>query len=162
MLLRRRPQPDIRDTNPACRRAAIDAAEVGHNALRRVVTTDPDSGVRYAAARRLHDLVILRSVLERDDDESVREAARVRYRQLLAGGDTLDLGYRRAALLACSDHQIIAHVARSARESCLRRVAIGRIHEPRLLDEIRRHDIDATVRAAAEERLAAENQRLER
>ena len=157
MWLRRRSRPDIHDTDPACRRAAIDAAEVGHNALRRVVTTDPDSAVRYAAVRRLHDLVILRSVLEHDGDESVREAARVRYRQLLAGGDTLDLAYRRAALKACPDHQIIAHVARSARESCLRCVAIGRIDEPRLLDEIRQHDIDATVRAAAEERLALPN-----
>ena len=162
MWLFRRRRPDIHDTHPTCRRAAIDAAEVGHNALRRVVRNDPDSGVRYAAVQRLHDLVILRSVLEHDDDKSVREVARVRYRQLLAGGDTLDLGYRRAALEACPDHQIIAHVARSARESCLRRVAIGRIHEPRLLDEIRQHDIDATVRAAAEERLAAEAQGLQR
>ncbi|TVO61093.1 hypothetical protein [Spiribacter vilamensis] len=123
---------------------------------------DPDHGVRQAAVGRLHDLVILRSVLERDRDASVREAARARYRQLLAGGDMLDIGYRRAALQACSDHQIIAHVARSAREPCLRHLAIGRIREPRLLDEIRQHDIDATVRAAADERLAVETQRLER
>mgnify|MGYP006423520215 CR=1 FL=1 len=162
MRLRRRPRPDIHDTDPARRRAAIDTAGVGHNVLRRVVTTDPDHTVRCAAVRRLHDLVILRCVLEHDGDESVRESARVRYRQLLAGGDTLDINYRCAALEACADHQIIAHVARSAREPCLRRAAIGRIHEPRLLDEIRQHDADATVRAAAGARLAVETQRFER
>lgn len=162
MWFHRRPRPDIHDSAPAGRRAAINAGAVGHNALRRVVTADPDSRVRSTAVGRLHDLVILRSVLEGDPDESVREAARVRYRQLLAGGDTLDLDYRRAALEACPDTQIIAHVARSAREPLLRRVAIGRIHEPRLLDEIRHHDTDPTVRAAAAERLALEAQRFQR
>lgn len=149
----RRPPNDIHATDPGSRRAAIEAAEVGHNALRRVVTHDPDVGVRYAAIRRLYDLVILRRVLEQDAAEQVREAARVRYRQLLAGGDMLDLHYRHAALRACPDAQIIAHVARSAREPSLRCTATERVDDPGLLDEIHRHDPDPAVRAAALARL---------
>jgi len=128
---------------------------VGHNALRRIVTHDPDRGVRCAAIRRLRDLIILRQVCEAEGDEVVRDAARVRYRQLLAGGDTLDLDYRHAALGACSDAQIIAHVARSAREPSLRVAALGLIDERGLLEEICRHDRDADVRAAAADRLAS-------
>ncbi|MEX0372174.1 hypothetical protein [Spiribacter roseus] len=153
MRLRRNPRPDIHAPDPASRRAAIDAAVVGHNALRRVVTHDPDRGVRCAAIRRLQDLIILRQVCESESDEVVREAARVRYRQLLSGGDTLDIGYRHAALKACSDAQIIAHVARSAREPSLRRAALGLIDEWGLLEEIRCHDPDPTVRSAAADRL---------
>ena len=86
MRLRRTPRPDIHASDPADRRAAIEAAAVGHNALRRIVTHDPDRGVRCAAIRRLRDLIILRQVCETEGDEVVRDAARVRYRQLLAGG----------------------------------------------------------------------------
>jgi hypothetical protein len=154
MRLRRAPRPDVHAPDPAARRSAIEARAVGHNALRRLVTHDPDRGVRCAAVRRLQDLVMLRQICEAEGDEAVRDAARVRYRQLLAGGDTLDLDYRHAALRACSDAQIIAHVARSAREPSLRAAAVGLIDECGLLQEIHRHDPDADVRAAAADRLA--------
>ena len=153
MWFQRRPRADIHAEDPDGRQAAIDAGEAGQCALRRIVRRDPDAGVRNAAVRRLHDLVVLRQVLEQESDETVRETARVRYRQLLAGGDTLDINYRRAALAACPDRQIIAHVARSAREPALRLAALARVDEPGLLEEVRDHDPDATVRARAADRV---------
>lgn len=153
MWFKRPARPDIHARDPVRREAAVNAGEAGQSALRRMVTRDPDPRVRNAAIRRLRDLVVLRQVIEHEGDETVRETARVRYRHLLSGGDTLDMGYRCAALAACPDRQIIAHVARSAREPTLRIAALARITEPALLDEVRCHDPDESVRASAGERL---------
>ncbi|MDR9454791.1 MAG: hypothetical protein RI514_03700 [Spiribacter sp.] len=159
MLPWHRRKPDIHAKDPALRRAAISADLAGQNALRRLLAADPDAGVREAAARRLSDLVLLRQALESDADERVREAARARYRQLLAGGDDLNLDYRLAALAACCNGQIIAHVARSAREPVLREAAIPRLTDRQLLGEVAAHDENASVRASAEQRLRALNRR---
>ena len=163
MWFQRQSRADIHAAEPAARARAVAAGEAGECALRRLVARDPDAGVRQAAVRRLQDLVILRQVFETDADAAVRETARARYRQLLAGGDRLAFSYRRAALQACPDHQIIAHVARSAREPALRMAALGRVDEAGLLAEVHAHDPVARVRARAAERLrelAAEGERL--
>ena len=98
---------------------------------------------------------MLRRVIESDTDVQVVASARSRYRQLLAGGDALSLDYRLAALAACRDGQIIAHVARSAREPALRRAAMERVDDHRLLAEIAEHDDDQDLRRGAAGRLAA-------
>lgn len=113
-----------------------------------------DPAVRSAAAKRLNNLVVLRATYESDRDRGVRETARARYRHLLAGGDALDLAHRRAALHACHDAQIVAHVARSAREPELRALAIERIDEPALLREVCAHDPDPSIVEQARGRLA--------
>jgi len=155
MLPWHRRKPDIHAKDPALRRAAISADLAGLNTLRRLVAADPDASVREAAARRLSDLVLLRQTFELDADERVREAARARYRQLLAGGDDLDLDYRLAALSACRNGQIIAHVARSAREPVLREAAVSRLTDRPLLGEVAAHDEEASVRTCAKQRLEA-------
>ena len=153
MWFKRPPRPDIHARDPARRQAAVDPGQAGQSALRRLVTRDPDARVRNAAIRRLRDLIVLRQVIETESDETVRETARVRYRHLLSGGDTLDIGYRRAALAVCPDRQSVAHGGRSAREPSLRIAALARIREPGLLDEVRCHDPNESVRACAGERL---------
>lgn len=152
-----RHKPDIHAADPELRRAAIGDGRVGRNALRRLLSTDPDAGVREAAARRLSDLVLLRQAFESDVDERVRETARARYRQILAGGDHFELEYRLAALAACSDGQIIAHMARSAREPALRQAAIERLADRSLLEEVIAHDDHPAVRACAKQRREALN-----
>lgn len=154
MWFKRHSTPDINAADPSRRCAAIDAGAVGQNALRRLLTHDAEASVRRAAAKRLNDLVLLRATFESDRDHSVRESARARYRQLLAGGDGLDMAYRHAALQACQDQQIIAHVARSAREPELRALAIERISEIRLLREVAEHDPDRHIADKARARLA--------
>ncbi len=151
----RGPSHDMNAAEPAERRAAIQADQVGQNALRRLAQTDADASVREAAVKRLLDLIVLRRVLETDAERRVQEAARVRYRQLLAGGDTLALRYRLAALAVCADAQILAHVARSAREERLRLAALERISDCRLIDEIITHDLSPAVVAKAKARREA-------
>jgi hypothetical protein len=153
MWFKREKTPDITAADPACRRAAVEAGLVGQNVLRRLLHHDSDASVRAAAARRLQDLVLLRTALEQDPDRGVRESARSRYRQLLAGGDILAMHYRQSALRACQDSQIIAHVARSAREPSLRTLAVARLDDIQLLSEVAEHDTSPAVRAEAAARL---------
>lgn len=150
----RRSSPDLSSQDPQQRIAAMNEGKVGQNGLRRLAVSDAVVQVRAAAAKRLLDLVILRQILEQESSEDVVAAARARYRQLLSGGDELDLTYRLAAVQACNDRQILAHVARSAREADLRQAALLRVDSREVLMEISRHDPSEPVRRAADEQLA--------
>lgn len=115
---------------------------------------DPDPSVRGAAVKRLPDLASLRSRMREDSDAQVREAAALRYRQLLVGGGDADPLERRLAELAeCQDPALLAHLARSAREEALRLAAMERLNDPGVLEEAALHDSVARVRLAAVERL---------
>lgn len=139
---------------PEQRLAAINQGNIGQNGLRRLVVHDESSRVRAAAAKRLLDLVLLRQVLEQDPAGDVVAAARARYRQLLAGGDSLSLDYRLAAVRACNDRQILAHVARSAREDVLRAAVLPRLTNLQVLAEVAQHDPSEGIRRAADDHLA--------
>lgn len=145
---------NIASDDPQQRIAAINEGKAGQNGLRRLAVSDTVERVRAAAAKRLIDLVILRQILEQESSEDVVAAARARYRQLLSGGDELELSYRLAAVQACNDRQILAHVARSAREADLRQAALLRVDSREVLLEISRHDPSEQVCRAADEQLA--------
>lgn len=150
----RRSGPQIDSKDPNQRVLAINQGEVGQNALRRLATHDPSDRARAAAAKRLSDLVLLRQLLEQEVSANVAAAARARYRQLLSGGDELALEYRLAAVQACNDQQILAHVARSAREAVLRQAALPRVDNRQVLAEVAQHDPSEQVRRAADDQLA--------
>lgn len=133
---------------------AINRGDLGQNGLRRLAIHDPAERVRAAAAKRLLDLVLLRQILEKEPSADVVAAARARYRQLLSGGDELVLEYRLAAVQACNDQQILAHVARSAREEVLRQAALPLVDNRQVLAEVAQHDPSEQVRRAADEQLA--------
>lgn len=150
----RRSLPQADSADPEQRVAAINQGDVGQNTLRRMVVHDQADRVRVAATKRLLDLVVLRQILEQEASADVAAAARARYRQLLSGGDELALEYRLAAVQACNDRQILAHVARSAREEVLRRAALSRVNDRQVLAEVAQHDPSEPVRRAADAQLA--------
>lgn len=155
MRLPRLRRPRLHDRDPARRRVAVArlaASDKAVGELAELVHHDPDAGVRAAAVKRLEDLALLRRCLEGDADALVRESARARYRQLLAGGRQ-PLAVRRAELERCPDGQILAHVARSGREEALRAAALARVAEPAVLEEAARHDPSARLRRQAVELL---------
>jgi len=157
MLFERLRRLRLRARDPAARRAAVvraDAAGAGSATLREMVLQDPDVSVRAAAVKRLDELALLRGCYEDDSDALVRETARARYRQLLAGGGDLDLAARLAELDRCADGQILAHVARSGREEALRSAALERISDPGVLEETALQDARARLRQQAVQRLA--------
>lgn len=157
MRLPRLRRPRLSDRDPAARRAAVarlDARGDAREALGRLLAEDPDPGVRAAAVKRLEDLAQLRACAEQDADALVRESARARYRQLLAGGGAQPLAEREAELARCGDLQLLAHVARSGREEALRAAALARIADAAVLEEAARHDPRARLRRQAARQLA--------
>ena len=142
------------DEDPEQRIVAINRGDLGQNGLRRLAVHDENERVRAAAAKRLLDLVLLRRILEKEPSADVVSAARSRYRQLLSGGDELAFEYRLAAVRACTDRQILAHVARSAREEVLRQAALPLVDNRQVLAEVAQHDPSERVRRAAGEQLA--------
>ncbi|MCS4503154.1 DUF349 domain-containing protein [Arhodomonas aquaeolei] len=157
MLFERFRRPRWAHRDPEVRRAAVIALDIADEeqggTLARLAEDDPDAGVRAAAVRRLDDLALLERALDGDPEAPVRECARARYCQLLTGGDTLSMAHRESALQACADPQIIAHVARGAREEGLRRLALERTTDPGVLAEAALHDPVARLRQLALERI---------
>lgn len=156
MLFRRLRRLRLQARDPSARRAAVvraDATGDGGATLRQMVLHDPDVSVRAAAVKRLNELALLRQCYEGDADALVRETARARYRQLLAGGGDIDLAARRMELGHCSDGQILAHVARSGREEPLRGAALERVTDPGVLEEAALQDSRRRLRQQAVQRL---------
>lgn len=83
-------------------------------------------------------------------ERDVRQRADARYRALLVGGDaSLRLETRVAGVRACTDTAVLAYVARSAREECLRREAVERLASDRVLMEVALNDSVVRLRRRA-------------
>ncbi|MFV8836022.1 hypothetical protein [Aquisalimonas sp.] len=83
-------------------------------------------------------------------DRTVRQRADARYRALLVGGNaSLRLETRVAAVRDCTDTAVLAYVARSAREECLRREAVERLGSDRVLMEVALNDSVVRLRRRA-------------
>ncbi len=160
MLLQRFRRPRWQHSDPAVRREAVARLDVEDpeqaGTLARLAVEDDDPGVRATAIRRVHDLSLLQRRIDEDQAATVRESARARYCQLLAGGDRLDESTRQAAISGCDDAQVIAHVARNAREETLRTAALERVRDSGVLAEAALHDPVARVRRYALERITDE------
>lgn len=151
-------RPRWQHRNPKIRQEAVaslaSADADGYATLSTLAVSDPAPAVRKSAVKRLIELDTLRERAEEDTDAGVREAARIRYSQLLAQGcDTLDLASRLAALHACRDAGTLARVARQGREEAIRVAALERLDDPRVMEDIIKGDAVARVRRLAVERI---------
>lgn len=118
--------------------------------VERLAESDPDPAVRKSAVKRLDGFDLLRRCLETETDSGVREAASVRYRQLLAGGrGDDDVQERITELGRCGNARIIAHVTRGGREETLRLAALELCVDPVVLADAAINDPVARVRQAA-------------
>lgn len=103
-----------------------------------------------AAIHRCSDLDRLDRLRRYARDPAVRQTADARYRGLLVGGDaSLGVAARVAGVEGCSDVQVLAYVARSAREESVRRAAMERVGSDRVLMEIALNDPVARLRRRA-------------
>lgn len=117
--------------------------------------TAPDAVARRDACRVIVQLDVLSAIAAQDADPGVRDLAQARHRKLLCGRDEKapPLAERGAALVACDDQALIAHVASHAAEPELRREAIDRLTDPDRLLVCALEDTAAGNRRAAAERI---------
>ncbi|HVF36050.1 MAG TPA: hypothetical protein VND91_12070, partial [Candidatus Saccharimonadia bacterium] len=143
--LRRKPGWESRDAAERARAVAhATLAELGER-LPELVRNDASPDVRRAALRRLDDLSLLADRMRHDEHDSVRDAARLRYKELLV--ETGRAAAERERVLRVEDDQdVLAHVAAHATEAALRRVALERITRAGLLVERCQRDPDPAIR----------------
>ncbi|MCG5531246.1 HEAT repeat domain-containing protein [Halorhodospira halochloris] len=137
------PDPEVR--RQAAMKLSIQNPDRGMVLGRLIQDNSPQ--VREAAIKRVNDLDLLRAYLHGEADPRVRNAASVRYRQLLVGDCDATTLERELGL--CNDPTIIAYVAQKARDPEARRHAIRRIEQPALLAEIALHDDEERNRCLA-------------
>ena len=128
--------------------------------LGRFAREDPDAGVRIAALKRGADPGIAQGLAHDDADADVRAQARALWLDLLTGTHPAapSLVERSRLLMAQDDGELIERVVRGAREPELRRLALGRVTRPALLQERALEDPDAAIRLALVERIDDEAQ----
>lgn len=157
-------KPRWQSKDAAVRRAAVvDGNEAGLTGeLGRLAREDADPGVRIAAMRRLADPGLVQGMANDDADAEVRRQARALWFELMSGAHASApaLTDRLRLLKAQDDAELIEHLARRAREAELRLAALGLARRPALFFERALEDTDASVRAAALERVDDEAQLL--
>lgn len=157
-------KPRWQSKDAAVRRAAVvDGNEAGLTGeLGRLAREDADPGVRIAAMRRLADPGLVQGMANDDADAEVRRQARALWFELMSGAHASApaLTDRLRLLKAQDDAELIEHLARRAREAELRLAALGLARRPALFFERALEDADASVRAAALERVDDEAQLL--
>ncbi|GEM_PF-4691087 len=159
MLFERFRRPRWQHRDPAVRRQEVarltpQDPEQGRN-LRVLALEDPDESVRAAATKRLDDLAALRRISEAESGADVREAASLRYRQLLAGGIGSDGGVeqRLGEVALTAEAATLAHVVRNAREEAMRAAALERITDSGVIEQVALNDELFRMRQAAVNRL---------
>ncbi|HET8701727.1 MAG TPA: DUF349 domain-containing protein [Nitrococcus sp.] len=154
-------RPRWQHRNPKIRQEAVASLSTADSdeyaALALLAVEDPAPTVRETAVKRLATLETLCQRAQEDTDATVRDAARIRYCQLLAEGcDTLDEMTRITAVQACQDASVLAWVARSGREEAIRVAALERLDDSAVLEEVINNDPVARVRRIALERISDE------
>ena len=139
-----RPAWQSRDTT---KRA--DAVASGREAaliaeLPQLVRNDPEASVRRAALERIDDLTLVADRMSNDADAGVRERARTRLVDLLAG--KAPVAERRRALGLVEDQGLLEQIAKRAPEVELRRAALERCKRVGFIAERVLEDADADLR----------------
>jgi exonuclease SbcC len=119
-------------------------------------TAAPDPGARRQACKQLTDLALLQRISQQDADAGVRDFAIARLRNLLCADLTQapDLTARLALLTNMDDDDNLIHyLALNSPQPELRRIALQRVQQPRILAEGALRDSVAALRLAAVERL---------
>jgi hypothetical protein len=146
------PNADVRRQEIA--RLSPQDSEQGRQ-LRVLAMEDSDPSVRTVATKRLDDMAALRRISQSESSQEVREAASLRYRQLLAGGVGKDGGLeqRLTELKQVTDAAILAHVVRNAREEELRAAALQAITDNGVIEQVALNDERFRIRQSAINRL---------
>lgn len=150
-FLTRRPAWQSRD--PDRRAAAVarlaDAELMA--ALPQILRQDPDAGVRRAALERISDVELIADRAANDADAGLRERARSRLVELMAG--SAPLGDRLRVLKVIEDAALIEDIARRAPEAELRRAALERVRRQGFLAERCLEDPEHGIRIALLDRI---------
>lgn len=137
------------------KRRATPNRAVDPASLSRVARESDDVSARREATRRLDRLTDLRAIAGGDPDAGVRDIAEARLRHLLCGNDDpcLPLEERLHALAGTEDERLLGQVATSGAEPELRRAAIDRLNDARVLTACAAQDPVAANRHAAVDRI---------
>lgn len=119
-----------------------DAALIAE--LPQIVRNDLDARVRRAALERIDDLTVVADRMSNDADAGIRERAKTRLVELLAGN--APVAERRRALGLIEDAALLEQIARRAPETELRRAALERCKRPGFIAERVIEDPDAELR----------------
>lgn len=141
----RKPAWEHRDASRRAESAARDTDAALLQKLPDLARNDPDAPVRLAALRRIDDLSLLGDRMRNDADAGVRATARQRYLQRLT--DTaVPEAERERVLRVEEDNDVLAHLATTAPEAALRRLALERVAKPGLVLERCLKDPDPALR----------------
>ena len=112
--------------------------------LPQIVRNDVDARVRRAALERIDDLTVVADRMSNDADAGIRERAKSRLIELLAGN--APVAERRRALGLIEDAALLEQIARRAPEAELRRAALERCKRPGFIAERVLEDPDGDLR----------------
>ncbi|HQX25802.1 MAG TPA: hypothetical protein PLE37_12555, partial [Pseudomonadota bacterium] len=142
-----RRKPDWQSPDPTTRARGVAEAPLAEITpqLSELARADESPAVRRAALGRVEDLALLADRMRNDEQRVARDAARLRYKELLADSGRPE-AERARALATENDQDVLGHVATEAVEGALRRVALERIARPGLLVERCQCDPDPDIR----------------
>ena len=149
-------KPKWQHRNPEIRLKAVQALTSGEtDILTSIVREDESPAVRRLALRRIDDLALIHSVSNDDSDKNIRESARTRLLQLVAGTKEQcpALDVRLDFISGHTDPDLLEFVALSGVESELRKVAQGGVTRETVLRDIAIKDTVIANRMAALERI---------
>ena len=142
--------PRWRHRNPAIRAEAVSQLDANDPNLEEAAFKDADAGIRRLAARRLERLDTLLELSSTDRDESVRQAAKRKAWQLLAGEEGHFSEEEAATILnKRQDPEMAEYLVQHSGSRQVRRLALTMLEKPALLAGIALNDSDAEIRLEA-------------
>ena len=142
--------PRWRHRNPAIRAEAVSQLAANDPNLEEAAFRDADAGIRRLAVRRLERLDTLFELSSTDRDESVRQAARRKAWQLLAGEEGAVSEQEASKILnKRQDPELAEYLVQHSASRQVRRLALTMLDKPTLLAGIALNDSDADIRLEA-------------
>ena len=115
--------------------------------LRSLAQEDPAPPVRRAALRKIHDVGVLATCLSDEKDESVREE--IFSLLVVTATSNADLEACERALEPLREERHLALVAKAAVFEAIRRTAVARLADAKILGQVARDAQDAEIRLTA-------------
>lgn len=148
-------RPKWRHRNPAIRAEAVQLLSTDNSDFIEVVRSDPDSGIRRQALRRVTDIQLLLEIGQSDGDAPVSRAASRRLWYLLAQSeDAAAVEQTQTVLQQHGDDEMAEYLIRHCKSATVRLQALVEIQQPALLSEVALTDRDTGIRLQALERIS--------